>query len=69
MKWRPPHKDDTRIRRGFLFLPKTMRRRNLSRTISDDFETRWLCFSVWLERYCVRKYPPSGWTPICWEKS
>ena len=54
MKWRTEKERDTRTRKAFLILPKTI-----------DGETRWLEWAVWTERNYNRP-DYFGWKPVSW---
>ena len=63
MRWTHTHtiisNNDTRHRKGFLLLPKTI-----------NNETRWLEFAKWTEIYRCGNAPYvgyfSGWELLCW---
>lgn len=57
---RRPVRVQRRLRRGFLWWPRTI-----------NGKTRWLCFAAWEQEYCargycVRGYPRRGWVDACW---
>ena len=61
MRWIPQAKPKYRIRRGFLFLPRTAKVFNENR-----YERRWLEFAEWMEEYMEGGSAESWWTMIFW---
>lgn len=57
MRFPIPANDDTRVRSGFLFFPKTI-----------NGEVRWLERARWLEKYVWWSMPihQTGWVPQYW---
>lgn len=56
MRWPEPRQGQYRARRGFLFIPKTI-----------GYETRWLEWAAWIERYgCNDYWVPEAWVPEAW---
>ena len=64
MKWikgKPPQHGEKRERHGFLMWPKTTRQTN-----SDVLETRWLCWTTWVEMFHEGDIYANNWVDAYW---